>query len=167
MAEVKVEKKNSEERDRQGSQSLGPRQDTGIGRANEFGPSPLFWRSPSELLTTTPFTFMRRFSEEIDRAFSSAWLGGGAGQIGGWSPAVEVTERDGKMIVHTDLPGMHKDDVKVEVTDDSLIIEGERKREHEEQGTGYHRSERSYGSFCRRIPLHTGSQCRGDSRPIQ
>ncbi len=53
-----------------------------------------------------------------------------------WSPAVEVSERDGKMIVHVDLPGLNKEDAKIEVTDDSLTIQGERKREHEEQGKG-------------------------------
>jgi HSP20 family protein len=75
-----------------------------------------------------------------------------------WSPSIDISERDGKMIVHADLPGLSKDDVKVEMTEDSLTIQGERKREHEEQGKGFHRSERSYGSFYRCVPLPRGAQ---------
>ena len=161
MAEVNVEKR-PEERDREESRGVGSRQDTAISRTNEFGTLPSFWRSPSELFMTNPFTLMRRFSEEWDRAFSSAFRGG-AGELGGWSPAVEVTERDGKMIVHADLPGINEKDVKVEVTDDSLIIQGERKREHEEQGKGFYRSERSYGTFYRSIPLPAGTNA-GEAR---
>lgn len=79
---------------------------------------------------------MRRFTEEMDRAFAGDWPRFGAGEMSAWSPAVEVSERDGKMIVHVDLPGLNKEDAKIEVTDDSLTIQGERKREHEEQGKG-------------------------------
>ena len=41
----------------------------------------------------------------------------------------------------------------MEVTDEGLVIQGERKREHEEKREGYYRSERSYGQFYRLIPL--------------
>ena len=46
--------------------------------------------------------------------------------------------------------------MKVEVADDTITISGERKSEHEEKGEGYYRSERSYGSFHRRLPLPEG-----------
>jgi HSP20 family protein len=98
---------------------------------------------------------MRRFTEDMDRLFwgwgqttPSAW-----GAETGWSPAIEVFERDNNLMVHADLPGCNKDDIKVELTDDGLIIQGERKREHEEKKEGYYRSERSYGNFYRLIPL--------------
>ena len=70
-----------------------------------------------------------------------------------WSPAVEVRERDGKLEVVADLPGIKESDVKVEVTDEGLVIQGERKSEHEENRGGLYRSERSYGQFYRLIPL--------------
>ena len=59
--------------------------------------------------------------------------------------------------MRADLPGLTKDDVKVEVTGDAVIISGERKSEHEERGEGFYRSERSYGSFYRRLPLPEGA----------
>ena len=70
-----------------------------------------------------------------------------------WMPAVEVNEHDGKLEVVADLPGINESDVKVEVTDEGLVIQGERKREREEKGEHYYRSERSYGQFYRLIPL--------------
>jgi HSP20 family protein len=51
---------------------------------------------------------------------------------------------------------MTKDDVKVEIADNAVVIRGERKSEREENEKGYYRSERSYGSFYRRIPLPRG-----------
>ena len=46
----------------------------------------------------------------------------------------------------------------MELTDDALIIEGERKREHKEDHEGFHRWERSYGQFYRSIPLPQGAK---------
>jgi HSP20 family protein len=95
---------------------------------------------------------MRRFTEEMERGMP------GFGPMTAWSPAIEVSALDGKVIVRADLPGLNKEDVKVEVTDGSLVIQGERKQEHEEHKQGFHRSERMYGSFYRSIPLPKGAQ---------
>jgi HSP20 family protein len=54
-----------------------------------------------------------------------------------------------------DLPGLKKEDVKVEVSDGHLAISGERKRESEEKKQFY-RCEREYGSFYRAVPLPEG-----------
>ena len=52
---------------------------------------------------------------------------------------------------------MKRDEVSVDITDDAVTIQGERKREKEEEREGYYRSERSYGSFCRVVPLPEGA----------
>ena len=117
-----------------------------------------FW-SPSEFFADNPFHMMRRFAEEMDRAFTGDWMPHFPGQGAGmWSPAIDMSERDGKLIVHADLPGLKKEDVKVEAIDNSLVIQGERRQEHHEDEKGYHRSERRYGSFCRTIPLPEGAE---------
>lgn len=135
----------------------------GIARREQHAPS---------LWTGSPFAFMRRFTEEMDRLFED--FGAGRGLFGGgagrelsprgfgamsqalWSPQTEIFERGGKLIVRADLPGLTKDDIDVNITDDAITIEGERRQESEENREGSYRSERSYGSFYRSIPLPEG-----------
>lgn len=120
------------------------------------------------------FEFARHFANEMDRMFGdfgheSPWrlprlfargrrLFRPSGKEFGmtWSPRIDVHERDGKLFVHADLPGMNKDAVKVEVVDDMLTIQGERKQEKSEQHEGCSYSECNYGSFYRSIPLPEG-----------
>ena len=110
-----------------------------------------------ELMETTPFGLMRRFSEEMDRLFGGTLASRATDLVGGrWSPQVEMFARDNNLVVRADLPGMTKDDVKLELTDDGISIEGERRDENEEHGDGFYRSERTYGKFYRRIPLPEG-----------
>jgi len=135
-------------------------------------------RSPllPSLWTGDAFTSMRRFAEEIDRFFEDFDLGFGlrrpsfAGlrrevrrrerelEKAAWSPQVDVLEREGQLVVRADLPGLTKDNVKIEVTDDTLTIQGEREQKTEEKREGYYRSECSYGSFYRAIPLPEGAE---------
>ena len=91
--------------------------------------------------------------------FSNAWDDREFGnrELASWAPPVEVRERDGNLLVSAELPGLNKDEVKVEVTNEGLVIQGERKREREEERGGIHRSERSYGAFYRLIPLPEGA----------
>jgi HSP20 family molecular chaperone IbpA len=127
------------------------RQGGGMERRGAYAPS-LFSLSPREFLSASPFELMRRFSEEMDRAFEGFGMSrgmGGGGEMMRWAPAVEVFERDNKLIVHAELPGLNKDDVRVELTDEGLVLQGERRREHEERNEGFYRSERSYGHFYR------------------
>lgn len=108
----------------------------------------------------SPFSLMRRFSHDMDRLFEDFGFRPRffetTVETGVWAPNVEVLEKEGKLIVRAELPGLTKDDVKVGVTDDVLTLEGERKQEKEEKREGYFRSERSYGTFYRAIPLPEG-----------
>jgi HSP20 family protein len=121
----------------------------------------VFSMDPFDMLRTSPFALMRRFTEEMDHYFEQLGMGrGGHGMAvagsGFFYPPVEVVERDGTLTVRADLPGLTKDDVRVEITEDVLVIEGERRAEHEERQGGVLRSERSYGTFRRQIPLPEG-----------
>jgi HSP20 family protein len=133
--------------------------ETGIARREQISP----------VRTISPFALMRRFSEEMDRLFGDFGFGrslaSGFGSEFGrladlegsmWSPQIEVFERKDKLIVRADLPGLTKDDINLDITDDAIKIRGERREEKEESEQGYYRSERSYGSFYREIPLPSG-----------
>lgn len=140
MADVKVEKRE------QGRET----EQRGVTRRGEY--------SPGDLFTMNPFALMRRLSEEMDRAFASSfglWRGGAAGE---YMPPIEVREENNSLVVCADVPGLSKEDIRVEATDDGLVIEGERKREHQETRGGIHRSERMYGHFYRAIPLPEGAE---------
>ena len=113
----------------------------------------------------SPFDVFRRLDEDMDRLFQHFWGGGrsvmrgrGADVQSMWMPQVEVCEQGGKLHVFADLPGMNREDVKLSLEGDQLIVQGERRSGHEEgqQGSGFYHTERSYGSFYRSIPLPEG-----------
>jgi HSP20 family protein len=140
------------------SQGLQTRENRGIERRSQArGNYPsIFSVTPGEFFTMSPITLMRRFTEDIDRAFG---LSGSSTQVGNlerdfdWVPSVEVRQSGNNLVIHAELPGLNENDVRVEVTDDGLVIEGERKHEKEKDEGGWHRSEFSYGRFYRLIPL--------------
>ena len=100
---------------------------------------------------TRPFEGITRWMEDLDRwfDFDIPEL-----QETGWSPAVDIEEKEGKYLVKADLPGLKKEDIHIELHDGLLTLRGERKTEHEEKKKGYHRVERFHGSFERtfRVP---------------
>lgn len=124
----------------------------------------VFSVSPGEFFTLSPITLMRRFTEDIDRAFG---LSTGRGRSSDlevstedftWMPTIEVRQQDDNLVIHADLPGLSENDVQVEATDDGLVIHGERKREQTVEDSGIVRTERVYGRFYRLIPLPDGAQ---------
>ncbi len=74
-----------------------------------------------------------------------------------WTPAVEVFQRNNELTIKADLPGLKREEVSVDLTEDTVTIQGERKREQQEEREGYYRSERSYGGFCRVVRLPEGA----------
>lgn len=94
-------------------------------------------------LFANAFPMLRQFAEELDRSFVKHI----------WAPPLEVTEKDGVFSAKFELPGIATDDLRVEVTEDALIVTGERKMEKEEKEENFFRSERYYGKFHRQIWL--------------
>jgi HSP20 family protein len=140
MAESKLVKSTSEQPARRWPES------------SLFGPMIPF----GDLFGVNPFALMREFTKEMDRAFSASSSGEFAPQA--WIPAVEVKEVNSNLMVTAELPGIKNEEVTVEVTDQTLTIQGERKQEKKEEKEGVYRSERSYGRFYRSIPLPDGAK---------
>src|SRR5262249_40887531 len=112
MAEVKIDKQQGTQ---SGSQSTGMQtggQTQGLASRGSW-PS-FFALSPHHLFNTSPFELMRRFSEEMDRAFGEFGLSREWGlserEAGAWSPPVEVFEHDNNLVVRAELPGLSKED---------------------------------------------------------
>jgi HSP20 family protein len=117
-------------------------------------------------LARDPFGLVRDMTSEFDRLFGEParpffrWpsLRRRAAPEIGWYPEIDVFEKDNRLVTKIDLPGMKKEDVKVEITDGQLAISGERKSEAEQKGEEFYRCEREYGSFYRSVPLPEGAK---------
>jgi HSP20 family protein len=112
-----------------------------------------------------PFRSLQRAADEMDRLFDDLGFGRSWRRAPLWStsaeslwaPDIDVYQKDDTLVIKADLPGLRKDEVSVDVTDDAVTIQGERKAERQDEREGYFRSERSYGSFCRIVPLPEGA----------
>jgi len=108
------------------------------------------------------FASIQRLSDEMDELFDSFFYGrpvqrwSRQSQLQNlWAPEVELCEEGNRLRICVDLPGVSKENVKVDVQEGMLTIQGERREERTEGGEqqGFRRSERRYGSFYRSIPL--------------
>jgi HSP20 family protein len=68
-------------------------------------------------------------------------------------PTVDIFEEGDDVIVKAELPGMNKEEINVTLTEDTLTLSGEKKKEERVEKKDYHRLERSYGSFTRSFHL--------------
>jgi HSP20 family protein len=114
--------------------------------------------APGDFFRMSPFSLMRRMSEEMDRVLGEFGLNRSETSTAAWAPAIEVSQTDGKYLVRAELPGINPADVKLEVTDEAVILEGERKSETHENKQGVRVTERQYGHFYRAIPLPEGAK---------
>ena len=94
-------------------------------------------------LTHDPFGSLRLFEDAVTRLMSEPRTSRP------WSPAVDIVETENELIVKADLPDVRLEDIDVRVENQTLSLKGERKFEKEFADKGYHRIERSYGSFVR------------------
>lgn len=143
-----------ERKDREQRSTATENKNQGLQRPrgrNEIG-----WRDPFATFWNDPFSFFQRDLWPFQRE-SLPWRTAAQGSSALWSPQVESFQRGDQFVIRADLPGLKKEDVDIELTDDSVVIQGERREEHQEDREGYYRSERSYGSFYRVIPLPEGA----------
>jgi HSP20 family protein len=108
----------------------------------------------------SPFAVMRRMQDELNRAFSQRSRSGHGEDVQStivWVPPIEVSMQDGNFVVSAELPGVQDEDIAVQVTDDAVIIQGERQEQRQENDRGVRRSEIRYGQFYRAIPLPDGA----------
>lgn len=92
---------------------------------------------------------------ELDRLFDGLSVPSGAetGNAAMWSPSVDIREDENAYVVEAELPGTSREDIHVELENNTLTLKGERKFEKKQDEENYHFIERSYGSFFRSFSL--------------
>lgn len=91
-------------------------------------------------------TGIRLFQDSLSRLFSEP-------ASRPWSPAVDIFETDNELVLKADLPEVDPKNVAIQLENGTLTLKGERKFEQNQNGKGFHRIERSYGSFTRAFSL--------------
>lgn len=109
-------------------------------------------RYPDRGPFSTLYAVMDRMFDDFTNSWSSMPLLREAGLI---TPSVDIVERNNLLEITVDLPGIDERDVDVEVEDGVLTLRAQRRHEREERDENlrWHVSERSFGTFLRRIPL--------------
>lgn len=111
------------------------------------------------LMKSSPSREMEKFFEQLFEEPLSPWF---RGRLPMWkrfremeavSPAVDMIDKKNEILVKAEVPGVEKQDIRISLTDNTLTIKGESKKEKEEKDEDYYYSEISYGSFARTIAL--------------
>jgi HSP20 family protein len=155
--DIKINEQQDQQSQQQ-SQRIGAAGGSQLGRSQpgSAGQTPGFLASRvvlpmSPFTLLNPFTVMRRMIEVVDPESAQET----ASTQRAWTPPVEVYKTDGTLIVRAELPGLESENVRVEIADNAIVLEGE--REFDEESGGLCSSELRYGRFYRAIPLPEGA----------
>ena len=103
-----------------------------------------------------PFRDLNVLHDRMNRLFDDTargWHGDEPASTTTWSPAVDIFETEGEIVVKAELPGMERKDITLNLEKNVLTLKGERRFEKETKDDNYHRIERSYGSFSRAFSI--------------
>ena len=103
-----------------------------------------------------PFRDLNSLQERMNRLFNEAGRGGRSEEPSAtttWSPAVDIYETEGEIIVKAEIPGVDRNDISLHLENNVLTLKGERRFEKETKEENYHRIERSYGGFSRAFSI--------------
>jgi HSP20 family protein len=116
---------------------------------------------PSRLRMLDPMDFFEEMQQELARLWGQRPVFPSifprtlpvATKTSAWVPRVDVFEANGDIVIHAEIPGVEKKDIKLTLDNGDLLIEGERQSEEKVEEKDYYRLERMAGSFYRRLPL--------------
>jgi HSP20 family protein len=114
-----------------------------------------------------PFEEIRRTQERLNQLFEDfmpmeEW---GSGRV--FTPAIDIKEEDDKLVVTTDLPGINKEDVQINLKEDMLEISAKTGKEKETEEEGYLRRERAYTQFYRAVRLPASVKEEGSTAKME
>ena len=105
-----------------------------------------------------PFRDLSLIQDRMNRLFEDAgrgWRTDEPTATTTWSPAVDIFETEGEIVVKAELPGMDRKDLTLNLEKNVLTLKGERRFEKETKDDNYHRIERSYGTFSQAFSIPT------------
>jgi HSP20 family protein len=110
----------------------------------------------------SPIDEMERWFEHVwSRPFSlfraPLWADTRVAELEEISPSFDIYEEGNELVFKADIPGVKKEDLKVDVTGNYLTITGDKKKEEKIERKNYYRFERSHGLFSRRFELPVGT----------
>ena len=109
------------------------------------------------LVKWDPFVELEDVSKQLNRIFNRFPARNEASRelltTADWAPSVDITETDAAYLIKGEIPGVNKEDIKINIENGMLTMSGERKHEQEEKNKKFHRIERSFGSFLRSFRL--------------
>jgi HSP20 family protein len=121
-------------------------------------PGPTLW---------DPFEEIRKTQERLNLLFEDFMpmkkLGGG----NVFTPAIDIKEEENKLLITTDLPGINKEDIEINLKEDMLEISAKTGKEKETEEEGYIRKEREYTHFYRVVHLPTSVKEEGSTAKIE
>jgi len=100
-----------------------------------------------------PFRGLNTLNEQVNRLLSESFTPSAETAMANWSPAVDIYETEGELVVKADLPDVNEKDIDIRVENNTLTITGERKFEEKVNKDNYLRVERAYGTFSRSFSL--------------
>lgn len=109
-------------------------------------------KNPMPLVKYNPFETedlpagLRLFSDTVNRLLSDA-------QVRPWTPAVDIFETENELVLKADVPDVDMKNIDIQLENGTLALKGERKFENDQKSKGFHRVERSYGTFARYFTL--------------
>ncbi|MCS7192592.1 MAG: Hsp20/alpha crystallin family protein [Armatimonadetes bacterium] len=102
----------------------------------------------------SPFAELESFRREVDRLFREFFGEERPSTTRGWLPAVDIYETPTEVVVHAELPGVRREDIQIELTDERLTLKGKKERLIESENATYHLLEQNFGSFERSFTLN-------------
>lgn len=106
-------------------------------------------RRREELASSSSFFDEPFFS----RGLLDEFFGSSFGKPSRFSPSIDVADKKNEIIVTAELPGLEEKDIELTLDEHGLTLRGEKKEERQEEEGNYFRTERSFGSFQRYIPI--------------
>ena len=103
-----------------------------------------------------PFRDLAQLQDRINRIFEDRMTREGRTEPAStrtWAPLVDIYEDESELVVRAEIPGVKREDINIQVTNDELVISGERKFEEDGGKRNYMRLERPYGPFQRSFSI--------------